>query len=375
MLLWALCSFTLTAQVKSPGWLIMANGDTIRGELGNANLRSLGREIVIYPAGGVPQRYTPETARAFFASEIGLFEVYNATFFKSDDGLTSTDVRQPMFLKRIVDGPLKLYLLEVLEGDFFYIKSEKDSIVPLVNHYLQLDKLDMPNGFKLKGFKNASLQQFRTSKQGFTVIESTEGNYRHIASYQTTLRKAMIDCPKIKIAPDFRYDEHNLSKVIEQYNRCKGYVPPKTLAEKNKESWVGTGKSRVQLLAMMGGNEQGLIAAGGLSLTLKRNFRVHPELLVQYYFVNNNVAKPYNVGALIPRVGYDVVHKRHFVLRIMAGAEAYLIDKKGVIDHAKALKLHLGAGFEIPVNKWLSWHTETSYPRAPQVKTGILIRL
>lgn len=373
--IWALsCPQLFSQRAFSPGWIVSTSGDTLTGAIRNASRRELCREVHFQTTGqshGV--RYTPDMLRAFYSEETGLFESAEVAYFENPKGGTqSRDLRRRHFVRRVIGGPTSLFMLEVNEGDFYYVRSTGDSLQTLPSCFILLDKKNQPSGLKIVELPLNTPVEVEKDQDGCSILRTSIGHYRPVTTFRTVLRRVMADCPSISISPEMECNERTLTKVIRRYNECKGYK--ETLASTEGKP-VRSKKSGVLLQA--GAWADGLVYGAAFDFGFERNFRIHPELLLQYYQPTWDKTE-FGKGfiAFVPRFRYDFVRKQKFGLNLIVGVEAYFRGKGADEDSfaGKDLRPHAGIGSDVYLGPRIVWHTEVNIPLAPQGKTGVQIR-
>jgi len=178
------------AQSNSPdqkGFVIMMNGDTLRGLINYVKERDLYRKIGFARSINAPVTiYGPWSIYGYYLEESN--QLFLSKFFLA----MRTETRNPdslsVFLRAIVTGPGSLY-----QGQN---RGQKDIYYGIGNgQFLKLDR-------------------------GKTSRKEMDGvSYNKVeAPFQATLKKIFKDCP-VDSARGF--EEFNLVKAFEDYNRCK----------------------------------------------------------------------------------------------------------------------------------------------------------
>ena len=199
----ALAGLALPALAQTtPGFVVTADGDTLRGAvLGTIDLTA-AREVRVSVGGGVPQSFTPATARTFVD---GAGRRYVARTVRPEYGGEA----QPFFLQTLVEGQLSLYRLAYGgQDDRFFVAlggAEPEGL------YVTRDRVpssDAPGPVVRRG----------------TAVEAVNERYR------TTLARAFYGCPELQQGTArLALTQRDLTRAVAAFNECVG--APATVAD------------------------------------------------------------------------------------------------------------------------------------------------
>ncbi|MEM1358546.1 MAG: hypothetical protein AAGF89_10115, partial [Bacteroidota bacterium] len=115
--------FGLSGQKSNyAGWVVLANGDTLRAEILSAGKAKLSQEVA-FMVDQEKQTLLPDQVKSFYGPKVGL---HISTMF--DSGLRRSVPNETLFVKLLLDGPQMVYRMMVPVRTFPNITSTKSSI-------------------------------------------------------------------------------------------------------------------------------------------------------------------------------------------------------------------------------------------------------
>ena len=185
-----------------PGYVVLAEGDTLRGEVQDAPDFLAARGVTFRDSEtGTTARYTPETARAHGTLTGRRFVQHPLA---SEHGAAP----EALFAQLIASGAVDLYRAEVREGEWTF--------------FVHRDEYEAPRGL----YETHTLAEQRQATALFREVH---------ARYRGTLAVAFYDCPEMHDRVEgVQLRERDLVRVVEAYNACVGSGPSAPLTRERR---------------------------------------------------------------------------------------------------------------------------------------------
>jgi hypothetical protein len=194
----AVCFSTIAFAQENyqPGYIVTANGDTVKGTINNLLWRESPTEISFTGASGL-SKYKPQDILAFGAGAHTFYRSFNVKIDttggvggdKAKSSAPTFDEKH-VFLQIIVDSKYSLLKYRSGFSTHFFIQERNQVPEELISHTSTL------------------LIASRTLTQ--------PGN-----QFIAKLKEKMNDCPSLKIDTEMKYMEGTLTEVFEEYSKCK----------------------------------------------------------------------------------------------------------------------------------------------------------
>ncbi|MEJ1241670.1 hypothetical protein WBG78_26215 [Chryseolinea sp. T2] len=276
-----------------PGKVVMHSGDSLSGMIDDQLWRENPTTILFKDQGG--------NTKSFAATDIDRFSVSNKEYesmrLRYD---SSGHSRKPttsslpqfktshVFAELLIRGPITLYRFEERNNHIHYIVSTGGNIQELVNHEYEHDGLKQTN-----------------------------------KTYISQLKSIMSDCSSVSVSDHLRYEQQSLTKIVEQYNQCKGSSSVRTKTDKHIDDFGVAGSISSDQL----GGSSAFAASMGYGVMGFWNHKfpgrlyrwsIYSELGYRKFGDQKNEAKPYQYE--ISSLKLTIMGRRHFNV---GGARAF----------------------------------------------------
>ena len=199
-----------TAKVKLwslyPGYVVLQNGDTLRGYILLKNLAANQDKAVFYrsPDDGKPTaKYRPKDLKAY---KVGP-RYYESRKFRPPATASSNDARTWHFLLKVIDGPFSLY-------KWYYETPEQSKA------RLQIDR-----GHPLEGHINLSFSEKELQVENYGLTPSGEfvdlGSLKMLTNFKKNMSKLVAEDAELvqKIRNKEKgYGYYDIDRIIREYN-------------------------------------------------------------------------------------------------------------------------------------------------------------